>query len=283
MLRSNSISKYEIIVRQGLQELFNACKQNMAHSGDLLLCQQNGFIDFAGYPSVGVGIDGLNNLQKINSISYKGIGETTEDSNYFVKHGNAFFDGTSEFEKGIHQEKFTYLDIWENAYFLRIFTQVVNTLNGCNYDWSLDISKLPPNGKSKHIREQIINRLNFSPEFQKIVKTAYVGQIRNAIGHTQFHCIQGGIIYDNYGSDKYATLQGLSFEQWEEKYIYSYLILNGIFQTLKQLNDNFYVPLSNKTLAKGIPIKIPDGKKRSTETYLYPNEKGDVWRFTRTK
>lgn len=279
MLRSTSINKYEIDIRPGLQELFNLCRTNMLHAGDLLLCQQNGFIDYGGYPCVGLGEEGLNCMQKINSISMAGIGEITDDDNYFTKHGNAFFQGVSEFEKGIHREKSTYQDIWENAYFIRIFTQIVNVLNKCSYDWNLDISKLPPNGKSKHIREQIIQRLNPAPKFQQAIKIAYVGQIRNAIAHTQYHCIQGGILYDNYESDKYATLQGLSFEQWEQKYIYSYLILIGIFQTLKQINDEFYVPISMKTIGKGVPVKIPNKEQGWYETYLYPNKEGNTWRF----
>ncbi|GEM_PF-756835 len=283
MLRSNSIAKYEIVIRDGLQELFNVCKQNMSHTGDLLLCQQNGHIGFGGLPCVGLGNDGLNNMQKINSISYMGIGGSIDDDSYFTKHGNSFLSGASDFERGIFREKSTYLDIWENTYFLRIFTQIVNVLNGHDYDWNLEMTKLPPNGKSKHIREQIISRLNLSPKFQKAVRTAYVGQIRNAIAHTQYHCIQGGIMYDNYGCDKYSTLQGLSYEQWEEKYIYSYFIFCGLFQILKQINEEFYLPTSRATLSGGIPVKIPCGEKEWAMTYLYPNEKGDTWRFTKTK
>lgn len=282
MVRSESIQKYETEVRTGLQELLDLCRHNMSHAGDLLLCQQNGFIGHRGSPCVGPGIEGLNCLQKINSISFTGIGEITEDNDYFTKNGNAFFNGTSELERGIHQEKSTYQDIWENAYFIRIFTQIVNVLNKCDYDWHLDISKLPSNGKSKHIREQIIHRLNPAPKFQQIVKIAYVGQVRNAIAHAQYHCVQGGIWYDNYKSDKYATLQGLSFEQWEQKYIYSYFIFIGIFQVLKQINDEFYVPISMKTIGKGVPVKIPNKEQGWYETYLYPNKEGNTWRFVRT-
>lgn len=282
MLRSASINKYEIEVRSGLQELFNLCQINMLHAGDLLLCQQNGFIDYEGYPCVGLGEEGLNCMQKINSISFAGIGEITDDNDYFTKNGNAFFNGVSELEKGIHQEKTTYKDIWENAYFIRMFTQIVNVLNKCDYDWNLNISKLPLNGKSRHIREQIIQRLNPAPKFQQAVKMAYVGQIRNAIAHTQYHCIQGGILYDNYNIDDYATLQGLSFEQWEQKYIYSYFIFIGIFQTLKQINDEFYVPISKETLGKGVPVKIPNKEQGWYETYLYPNKEGNTWRFVKT-
>lgn len=280
MLRLKSIEKCQEVVRAGFQEFFDLCRHNMAHPGDLLLCQQNAFI-YKGYPCVGMGNEGLDCIPKINSIVYSGIGEITEDNNYFTKYGRAFFNGTSELEKGLHQEKTTYLNIWENAFFLRVFTQVVRVLNGDNYDWSLNIGKLTPNGKSKHIREQIVKRLSISPCFQNIIKTAYVSQIRNAVAHSQYHLIQGGILYDNYQSDKYANLEGLTFEEWEQKYIYSYFVFRGLFQTLKQIKDEFYIVILKKTIEKGIPIKVSYDDGKWYETYLYPDEKGERWRFSK--
>jgi len=89
-------------------------------------------------------------------------------------------------------------------------------------------------------------------------------------------------MYNNFKSDKYSTLQGLSFEDWEKKYIYSYLIFIGIFQVLKQINNELYIPISKRTSTKGIPVLIPKNEKEWAETYLYPNVNGDVWRFMKT-
>ena len=52
----------------------------MKHSGDLLLCQQNGFIDYKGRPCVGLGDEGLNCMQQVNFISFNGIGNITDDN-----------------------------------------------------------------------------------------------------------------------------------------------------------------------------------------------------------
>jgi len=281
MVRRKSVEKYEKEVREGLTELFDLCRCKLSHVGDLLLCQQNGFIVFGDKPCVGLGEEGLNNMQIMNSISVKGIGGISDDNNYFAKNGNKFHKGVSDFEKGIFNQKHTYLNIWENGYFLRVFTQVVNILNGVDYDWYLDIGKLRFNEKSKHIREQIIKRLNTSPLFQDVVKIAYVGQIRNAIAHSQYHCVQGGIFYDNFNSSRHATLQGLTFEDWEKKYIYSFFIFVGLFQILKQIVEDLYLPMSKTTLSKGVPIKASINKNKWYETYLYPNEKGDIWRFSK--
>lgn len=281
MLRLQSIQKYEFEVRNSLYELLDLCWQNKSCEGDLLLCQQNGYIDSMGNIYVGMGEEGLNCMQKINSISVPGIGEKTDDNDYFSKNGNTFFKGVSELEKSIHREKSIYLDIWENTYFLRMMTQIINILNKCDYDWYLNTSNFTPGEKSKHIRKQIIQRLNLAPKFKQIVQTAYVGQIRNAIAHSQYHIIPRGICYDNCGYDKYMTLQGLSFEDWEQKYIYSYLIFVGLFQTLQQLSEKFYVPLSQNNSNKGILVKIPNKKKGWSNTYLYPNKEGNIWRFVK--
>ncbi len=281
MIRTKHIEKYELEVRKGLQDLFDSAKNRMKHTGDLLVCQQNGFKGFSERPSIGPGEEGLNNMGMLNSISMRGLGDLTDDDNYFETL-DGFFDGTTKFEYSLQREKSTYLNIWESNYFLRILTQVVNLANGDDYDWHLNMSAMTPNGKNKHIREQIINRLNTIPSFHKIVSTAYNRNIRNAIAHSQYHCVQGGIWYDNFGSDKYADLQAIGFDDWEQKYCMTYFLFIGIFQTLEQIKDEFYFPLSKTTNGKGIPIRIPNEKDKWIDSYIYPNQSGETWRFVKS-
>jgi len=281
MLRTKHVTKYESDVRIGLQDLFDSAKAKMQHTGDLLVCQQNGFMGYSESPTIGIGEEGLNNMATLNSISFRGIGDVTNDNNYFKKL-DGFFNGTTEFEYSLQREKGTYLNIWESSYFLRILTQTVNLANGLEYDWDLNVSAMTPSGKNRHVREQVIKRLNVLPTIQKIVSTAYNRNIRNAIAHSQYHCVQGGIWYDNFGSDKYADLQAIGFEDWEQKYIMSYFLFIGVFQTLKQIKDEFYYPLSKSLKGKGIPIRIPGKNKKWTEKYIYPNQNGETWRFVKT-
>lgn len=46
-----------------------------------------------------------------------------------------------------------------------------------------------------------------------------------------------------FQSDEFVALEGLSFEQWEKKYILTYLVFIGLFQTLQQFTNEFYLPL----------------------------------------
>lgn len=280
MIRTKYLDIHEAEVRKGLQDIFNSAKEKMQHSGDLLVCQQNGFIGFSESPSVGLGEEGLNSMAMLNSISIRGIGDLTDDEDYYNKLGG-YFDGTTEFEHSLQREKSVYLNIWESNFFLRVLTQVVNLSNGLEYDWHLNISAMTQTGKSNHIREQVIKRLDVVPSFQKIISIAYNRNIRNAIAHSQYHCVQGGIWYDNYGSDKYADLQAIGFNDWEQKYSMTYFLFIGIFQTLKQFKDEFYYPLSKKLNGKGIPIRIPEGEQKWSERYIYPNHNGETWRFVK--
>jgi len=282
MVRNDSLMQCEKEVKEALQEFFNLCINNMLHDGELLVCYQNGFVDWDSNPCVGPGIDGIHNFPKINSIIFKGIGEITSDNDYFMKEGNMFFNGISTFEKNIDEQKKTYIDIWENTYFLTIFTQLIHLLNNEHYDWYLETSKLPPNGKSKHIREEIIKKLIKSPKLYNLIRIAYKAQIRNAIAHSQYTLVQGGIMYKNYKSDKYSNIEGLLFEDWEKIYIYTYLIFTGIFQILKQINRDRYIPYSKCSPNKGIQILIPNKEKKWIESYIYPDKKEETWRFVKT-
>ena len=51
MIRESYANKYNDEVREIIHELFNICKMTMVHPGDLLVCQQNGFIGL-GAPEV---------------------------------------------------------------------------------------------------------------------------------------------------------------------------------------------------------------------------------------
>ncbi len=58
MIRETFVDKYNEGVRLIICELFNICKQTMKHPGDLLVCQQNGFIGL-GAPCLGPGETGI--------------------------------------------------------------------------------------------------------------------------------------------------------------------------------------------------------------------------------
>ena len=280
MLRKDFVDKYNDEMVEAFSELFNTARKRMFHSGDLLLCQQNGTM-FGKDTVVGLGEKGLNSLQQINALFYNGIGKMTEDNEYFKKHGNDFFHGTSELELSIQAEMKAYKEIWENVYFLRILTEVVRVVNGERYDWQLDMYKLG-NNKSNHIRDKIIKKLDVCPKFMEAMKTAYHRQIRNAESHSQFQVIQGGIWFDNYKNVNADEVQGIDFEEWEKIYCYSYLIFRGVFDHLKSIVRQLYIPYTLLSPSGGIPVLCYHHDGTWRESYLYPDKTGNTWRFVKT-
>ncbi len=279
MLRESFVNKYNDDVVEAFRELFEVCCMNMFHSGDLLLCQQNGTL-FSGKAMIGLGAEGINSLQQINAIFCNGIGKLTGDDDYFKKSGNKFFLGTSELEMTIQSEMKTYQEIWENLYFLRILTETVRVANGERYDWQLDMYKLG-NNKSNHIRDQIIKKLDVCPKFKKVIEIGYKRQIRNAVAHSQSHVIQGGLWFENYKKVNKDEVQAIGFEEWERVYSYSYFIFRGLFEHLTSIVQQLYMPAVQKAIIGGIPILCNFHDDNWGETFIYPYQDGKVWRFNK--
>lgn len=280
MLRKDFVDKYNDEMVEAFSELFNTAQKRMFHPGDLLLCQQNGTV-FENNSVIGLGEEGLNSLQQINALFHNGIGKMTEDNDYFKKHGNNFFHGTSDLELSIQAEMKAYKEIWENVYFLRVLTEVVRVVNGERYDWQLDMYKIG-NNKSNHIRDKIIKKLDVCPKFKEAMETAYRRQIRNAEAHSQYQIIQGGIWFDNYKKVNADEVQGICFEEWEKIYCYSYLIFKGILDHLKSIVRQLYIPYTLLSPSGGIPVLCYHHDGTWRESYLYPDKTGNTWRFVKT-
>lgn len=277
MIRETFSDKYNEEVRIVIRELFNICKQTMKHPGDLLVCQQNGFIGL-GAPSLGLGITGLNYMQQLNQIVYPGIGKTTNDNECFINSRSISFNGTTDFEQSIEEEMHRYQLIWENGYFLRTLKEISHLLNGENYDWELDIDSKTRTTRSNYIKDAIITKFSKTPKFQNLLEEAYNKDLRNAIAHTQYRLIQGGIVLTSIKGDNHQPFYGITFEKWEEIYSKAWFLLRYIFSGLNDIMELYYVPLAKETISGGIPILIPNGKKWS-ETYVYYFERGNRWTF----
>lgn len=273
MVRERKIDEYGQQVVDAMNKLLKMCKDNMFHSGDLLVCEQNGSI-FANRPLVGPGEEGNEYIPRLNTITGRGIGETTKDDDYLAKNGNDFFDGTSEFELSITREMRKYQDIWENSYFLRLLTQMIHLLNGEHYDWHLNVKK----NKSNLIEHQIIKKSEKAPLFHSIISFAYNRQVRNAIAHSQYQLVQGGILLNNI-EPKDGIQQGLSFEQWERMFIQSYCLVMYTKESLRLATSAYFA--YTKITGGGIPIIIPTEEDKWEYSYLYPDSTGRIWRFNR--
>lgn len=190
------------------------------------------------------------------------------------------FTGLGDFEKAVFKICNMYLDIWENELFLRTFAELVKVANGEHYDWGLDLSKLNDTGKGNFIRKQIIDKLSGYPYIQEVVRKAYNSNLRNVVGHSQYHLVPGGLWFDNFGRTKYATSRGLAFEEWESTVAYAWVLFRVLFDSLYGFATSFFYKLTRETISGGIPIVVPDSKGNWISSCLYPYSGGTIWRFT---
>lgn len=274
MIRTFTLDSVGPLVAEAVRELFTNCKDNMLDDGDLLVCRQNEFI-YDEKPTIGIG-DGINWLQQLNSIICAGIGLTTDDE-YFNKVKNLIFDGTTEVEKTTDDELRRYLKIWENMFFLRCLTQLAHLLNGEHYDWTLDIGSETKDGTRKfNYINGLIEKFRKSPKFYSLIKETYSNKIRNSIAHTQYVFVQDGFLFNNIkGTDE--SQSGLLFEQWERKFVISYLILIYIHQYLNAMRDQ-YLELYRSHNLPGISILVPCNNSWESRL-VFPDRSGEIWRF----
>lgn len=278
MIRKSTIAKIDSIVNQALYELITLCSNNQKHPQDLLLCQQHGTILEAPNNRsfmIGPGLDGISSYSHLDFIKTSMNSFFTEDDTIFQSLTGK---NTRVLEDTIHLEKLIYLKIWENVYFIKVITQLVRLACSEAYDWELKIPFQKGNTKSDHIRKNIIEKIKpVSELFYKLLADSYSQQIRNAIAHSQYYFIQGGIYYSNYKSDKYSMLEAIGFEDWEERFSKTISLFIFVDNYLGKIHSTY----KKKTLDQGnkIEIMVPLKDHKSGYMLLEYSENGRCWRF----
>lgn len=275
MVRQITLSKFESKMHKAWLQILITCLNRSKHPNDIIVCSQNGFFGWNGEAAIGLGEDGLASYQSLNHITREGLKYLTDEEEIVQEKVYE----TNSLEDTIHFEMKHYQNIWENILFLRVLTQIVNIGNGEHYDWSLSMLDIQNSRRiPEHIRKKIRNRLNVFPLFKQIFDKAYISQIRNASAHSQYQVVQGGIIFHNYKSDKYSTLQGVTFEQWEEIYCSSYSCLYFITKYLRHY-ESARSQLSNLP-HNAVEIITPGKDSNWYISHIAPTDrkKGD-WRF----
>ncbi|WP_461629167.1 hypothetical protein [Labilibaculum euxinus] len=278
MIRNQTAKQTDSQSHIAIQELIQLCENNQKHNSDLILCQQHGFI-YEGSKgrsfSIGPGDDGLSSFTHLNFISNLANNFITDNENTF---NNLDKEQKISLEHSIHLEKMLYLKIWENTYFIKLLTQLVKLACGENYDWNLKIPYQKGTTKSTHIRTNIINRIkNDSPSFYSLLKKSYSQQVRNAIAHSQYYFIQGGIYYANYKSDKYSLLEAMGYKDWENQFSSTmslFFILNSYLNLIHEKYSQYTISNNNQ-----IEIMVPLENGKFGYMLLEYHQNGKRWTF----
>ena len=278
MIRKLTTINTDIIANKSMFDLITSCSKNQKHPQDLLLCQQHGSIlEISNNKSflIGPGLDGISSYTHLDFIKTAVNSIITEDEIAYVK---LTAKKTKTLEDSIHLEKLIYLKIWENVFFIKILTQFVRLACGESYDWGLKIPYQRGNTKSDHIRKNIIEKIKSVSElFYSLLIDTYSQQIRNAISHSQYYFIQGGIYYSNFKSDKYSTLEAMGYIDWEDRFSKTISLFLAVEKYLAEIHKTYLI----KTMSQGnrIEIMVPLQNNQNGNMLLEYEERGRRWIF----
>ena len=287
MIRLVKLNEYGKSAVDSVNYLFKECGKNQIFKSDILLCEQNGFF-FDNHPTIGPGDEGFNSVQGFNQAFGKGIGNTTDDDKYFEKLDYRNFNGITSYEQYLHEELSKYKNIWENNFILRTLIQLAHLINGEHYDWNLNVFELIQRKRSKCniIEQDIIKRFKCFPPIYNILRIAYNNKIRNGEAHSQYHVVNGGIVLVDHTNHSDSILPGITFEQWEQIYIFTYCFIRYIWYGLKMLSQTEAAHCIQNN--SGIPIYIPCDNDKWQPTMTYPvvwkedNTENIRWVFKKT-
>lgn len=179
------------------------------------------------------------------------------------------FDKIDDDSNRIYLELMIYSHIWESSNHLKLLYRITHLLKGERYTWTV---KLPENGKEgcgSYIHDNISKPLiEIKNSLGTIIRKTFNSSIRNAFAHSKFN-FEGNFIklynYDEKSKEPWS-LDQLSFDDWSERFTYSFLLSYNLFR-YRLLKKNSFV---EDTGTSKVQINLPklDGSTKMTEIQL---------------
>lgn len=180
-----------------------------------------------------------------------GVGLTT----YLELHRNSDNVDRSRLEYDekmtIQMEMLLYLKIWEGDLFIKQWYQILRLLNGENYNWHFKIAESNRVPNATGVRHEIIrimvrDRLANYPNLQSAIRNAYLTQIRNSIGHSNYFMVGRTIDLNNrIPNDPAHQLRVISFNEWIVKFHDTMIIYDESLRLIRRISDHFITQIDN--------------------------------------
>ena len=287
------------LLKGDFDQLINDAHKKQTHPFDLLLVRENGVYDYnpptyseTGRLSpfqLGPNLEGIS-FQTHHEFMGRYIDENMiKDQTFdeykaevvYSKENSEEIDILRDKESYyIQKEMLLYLKIWESDSFIKKFYQLVQLIQGKDYDWhfKIDNHEEPENqvltGKREVIiRKKIRNKLEKNyPDLFKALKNAYITQLRNAIAHSQYSLFGSHIQLNNYKEgSKGSPFRAFSFEEWTDKF-HDSLVVYSHMGRLEGLINDFYELVADENGGMGeVRVKRLEnkgGKKEFQSEFL---------------
>jgi len=174
----------------------------------------------------------------------------------------------------IHLELMIYTHIWESKPFLKTLYRIAQTLSGVCYPW---IVSVPDVRKHNFIRTDICQVMKKGDKnLSDIIGKGYHSSPRNAFAHSQYHFdLESGddkIYLDNY-KQKDWELKFLSFNDWNERFVYSALLSYHLYNALRLRRKNLLTELNSNVFEIERPSR--DGRTINKVPIVYYKDRDE--------
>lgn len=205
---------------------------------------------------------------------------------FFVKYINDYVfrltnqksmsDEEQEFE--INIQLMIYSHIWESHLFLNQLERLAMIQQGKGYNWKSQLNNTDTK-KGAFIKNNIINRFERTDNnMAELIKRCYSNNLRNDFAHSTYYISDRKI--SSNGSHLYSDLS-ISFEEWEEWFVYSMLLSYQLNDMLLEYRNQFIDIQGKSPIMIEVPLKGNHNKKGYA--YIKPeriNGKEEKVRFT---
>jgi hypothetical protein len=257
MLYKDELTEKTKIIRPIVNRYIEIATTNQTHDQDLFLILINGYYDDDSRrhkldPYVyGSSWTDIASQSFSDYIKWYTKNEMfTKDIKTIIQYPNPEL----EFYKiSVHTEKSIYLRYWEADTTLQYLYQITRLCQGLHYDWKWKQKIAKCTNRQQFFRDNIKKPLEtIDKEIFDFFKETVIGQIRNAIAHSQYCVLNNQLKYLNYSDNpkKHSSLMLLDFDGWKKIFHNTVVFRNELTKTFNVLHKGYlkYAEMTDKKL-----------------------------------
>jgi len=215
MLTKVNFEKYQPIVMDAMDELFQHCINKSIRENEFLLFLEQGHYDktfnnpgFSPY-LMGQGMAGVIDNDRLAFVELF-IKLPYEKKLKETNHPQEIFELRRE---STALSMMVYTHFWESKFFLRKLRHLAILAQGKPYEWDLLVN---PKNTYNFIKNEIREIFNIEKlKLYGIIKQTYRSQLRNAFAHSDYYISGSKIFLNNYDPADLHTVESIEFEEYD--------------------------------------------------------------------
>ncbi len=271
MITNANFEKYEPIVLEAMDELFQHCIKKELRPNEFLVFLENGHFDNSltknGYSPylIGQGMEGAKDGDRMSFVElYLNI--PFEENYNKTEHSQGKFDIRRQ---STALSMMVYTHFWESKVFLRKLRQLALLSEGKEYDWCLIVRPKETYNYIKDNIREVFNKQGL--KIYDIIKQTYRSQIRNAFAHSDYYLSDKKVYLDNYDASNKWSIEYVDYDEFDKIIILTLLIHHAMVSKIDEYRDT----LGIKNPDREIYVPEKGGVKRT----LHYRQTGSIYRW----